>query len=115
MPGRSFILALLLMPGAVFAQSPFAGKWQTRKSAITVNIAVTEGKVRGTVVFLGPHNDQREMAASNFHESGNALEFETKDEHYTWSWRLTLHGRTKGLLHGSVHEMLIDERVKKRS
>jgi hypothetical protein len=113
---RSFILALILLPGAVFAQSPFAGKWQTRKNAITVDIAFTEGKVSGTVVFLDPHNDRREMAASNFHESGNALEFETKDEKEgTWYWRLTLASKTRGLLHGSVREMLIDEHVKKRS
>jgi len=112
---HSFILALILLPGALFAQSSFAGNWQTRKDAITVKIAVTEGKLSGTVVFLGPYNYRWEMAASNFHESGNVLEFETKDELYTWNWRLTLGGKTKGLLRGSVHEMLIDEHVKKRS
>ncbi len=108
------MLALILLPGAVLAQSPFAGKWETRKSAITVNIAVTEGTVSGTVVFHGPHHYQWEMAASNFHESGNALEFETNDKLDTWCWHLSLSSKTKGLLHGSVREMLIDERVKKR-
>jgi hypothetical protein len=114
MPGRSFILALILMPSAVLAQSPFAGKWQTRKNAITVEIAFTEGKVTGAVVFLGPQRYRCEMAASNFHESGNTLEFETNDKLDTWCWRLTLASKTKGLLHGSVREMLIDERVRKR-
>jgi hypothetical protein len=111
---RSFILALILLPGAVFAQSPFAGRWQTRKNAITVDIAFTEGEVSGTVVFLDPQKYRWEMAASNFHESGNALEFETNDKLDTWRWRLTVASKTKGLLHGSVREMLIDERVRKQ-
>jgi hypothetical protein len=55
------------------------------------------------------------MAISNSLESGNGLEFETMDRHDTWYGGLTLTAKTKGLLHGSVREMLIDERVRKRS
>lgn len=55
------------------------------------------------------------MAISNPTEGGNALEFETKDRNDTFYCRLTLNGKTKGLLHGSVKGMLIDERVRKRS
>jgi hypothetical protein len=35
-----------------------AGSWQTRKSSISVDIVVTEGKVRGTLVLLGPGKDR---------------------------------------------------------
>jgi hypothetical protein len=115
MLGRSLILALILLPCAVFAQSPFAGKWQTRKDAITVNIAVTEGKVSGTVVLVDHHKNRLEMTISGSENKGNALEFETKDRGDTWFWRLTLTNKARGLLHGSVRHMLIDERVKKRS
>jgi len=55
------------------------------------------------------------MAISNSQKNGNALEFETKDRDATFYWRLTLVGKRKGLLHGTMREMLIDERVKKRS
>jgi hypothetical protein len=111
---RSLFVALVLVP-AVFGQSQFAGKWQTRKSSITVNIVDRQGKLTGTVVFLGPLSYRLEMAISNPEERGPALEFETKDQDATFYWRLTLVDKKKGLLHGSMREMLIDERVKKRS
>jgi len=109
------LVALILLPTAVFAQSQFAGEWQARKGSITLNIAVTEGKAGGTVVIQGPGKGQLEMAISNSQKNGNALEFETKDRDATFYWRLTLVGKRKGLLHGTMREMLIDERVKKRS
>lgn len=112
----SLFVALILLPTAVFAQSQFEGEWQTRKGSITLNIAVTKGKASGTVVILGPQKKGRlEMTITNPEDKKDALEFETKEGDYTWYWRLTLTSKTNGLLHGSVHEMLIDERVRKRS
>ncbi len=80
-----------------------------------VNIVDSQGKLTGTVVFLRPLSYRLEMTISNPQKNGNDLEFETKDRDAPFYWRLTLVGRRKGLLHGSMREMLIDERVKKRS
>jgi hypothetical protein len=58
------------------------------------------------------------MAISNSPERGNGLEVETMDGHDPWYWRLTdfvIIAKTKRWLHGSVRQMLIDERVRKRS
>jgi hypothetical protein len=111
---HTVFVAVILLPTAILAQSQFEGRWQTRKGSITLNIAVTEGKASGTIVFLGPHNDRFEMAISSSQVIANTLEFDTKDKLDTWYWRLTLTSKTKGLLHGGVREMLIDERVRKR-
>jgi hypothetical protein len=84
------------------------------KSSIEVNITVTDGRIDGTVVLLGPNKNRLEVAIVNPKQSENALEFETKDRNVTFYWRLTLSGAMKGLLHGSSGELLIDERVNKR-
>jgi hypothetical protein len=77
---------------------------------------VTEGKVSGTLVLPEAlARTKLKMAISNSLESGNGLQLETTDKHDTWYWRLTLTAKTKGLRHGCVREMLIDERVRKRS
>jgi len=118
MARRSLLFVLILIPGIVLAQSQFAGKWQTRtskltgKSAITVNIAIVEGNVKGTVVLLDPHSEI-EMPMVNLRLNKGALEFETTDRNDTFYWHLTMRGKRKGFLHGSMHEMLIDERVVK--
>jgi len=115
---RYILLAALFLPSLSVAQSQFVGKWQTKtnaagKSTITVDIVVDNSVVGGNLVFLDNHGEFK-MSIVKAHASGDVLEFETKGDHGdAWSWRLTLKGTRKGLLHGSIGEMLIDERVKK--
>lgn len=117
---RRIVLAsiLIFLPSLGMAQSQFAGKWQTRtspagKSAITLNIALCDGAVSGDVVLLDLHGESK-MPIVRGHTSGDVLEFETEGEDgAAWFWRLTLRSKRKGSLHGSIGEMLIDERVTK--
>jgi len=119
-PRQGFLVALILLPTLGFGQSQFAGKWQTKtstvtgKHSITVNIAVTDGKVGGTVVLVDPDGSEIEMRAVNPRLNEDALQFETALRDDTFYWRLRLRSKTKAFLHGSMHEMLIDERVTKR-
>jgi hypothetical protein len=114
-----FLLALCLLTGVVFAQSQFVGKWHTRhhkptgKNAITLNIMVSNAKVTGTVTLVDHLNDVIEMPVSNAVVKSASLEFETKEGDGTWLWRLTPKGKRKGLIHGNIGEMLIEEHVTK--
>ncbi|MFZ1916243.1 MAG: hypothetical protein WAU58_01625 [Terriglobales bacterium] len=49
----------------------------------------------------------------NVLQRGSALVFETKDKSDTVHWRLTPEKGSEGRLHGSIGEMLIDEKVVK--
>ena len=52
---------------------------------------------------------------ANVKVTENVIEFETHDKNVTFYWSLTVQkSRTRGLLHGSCREMLIDERVRKQ-
>lgn len=101
------------------AQSQFAGKWQTKKSSatgkhsITVNIAVNDGKASGTVVLVNPDASEIESKMLNVQLRNDTLEFEMKVENDTFCWRLTLERARTGRLHGTIGEMLIDEKVVK--
>jgi hypothetical protein len=116
---RRFLAALILFPTLSLAQTQFSGKWQARtnaagESTITLNIVVDDSAISGQILFLDSHGEYR-MPIINAHAHADILEFETKgDDADIWSWRLALKGTRKGLLHGSIGEMLIDERVKKR-
>jgi|SRR5277367_559629 len=112
---QAFLVVLILLPVALRAQSQFAGKWQTRRGRITLNIVVTDNKTSGTIVLLKPPYAPVAMPISGSVDEGDSFEFETKDKDATYHWRLTLSGKTKGLLDGSVHEMLIVERVRKHN
>jgi len=120
MPWSRLPFALLLLPTLAFGQSQFAGEWQTKvstltgKHSITANIAVTDGKVTGKVVLVDPDGSEIEMPVIGPRLNEAALEFETTLRNDTFFWRLTLRSKTKALLHGSMREMLIDERVTKR-
>ena len=103
------------------SQSQFAGSWHTKissvtgKHSITVNIIVNEGTFGGSVVLLNPDGSEIESEIFNTKLSGQILEFETKLRNDVFDWRLTLQkGNKKGLLHGSIGEMVIDEQVVKQ-
>ena len=119
-PGTVLVLGVTLATGA--AQSQFSGKWQTRvsrvtkKAAITVNLVAQEEKLGGTVVLVNPDGSEIEVAILNAKALGNVIEFETlvKADRFYWSLTLKKPRSGRGLLHGSFHEMLIDEAVVKR-
>ena len=118
--GTVLLLFATLATGA--SQSQFAGKWPTRmsrvikKSAITVNVIEQEQKLGGTVVLVNLDGSEIEVPILNAKASGNVIEFETPASGDTFYWSLALKktGSSRGLLHGSFHEMLIDEAVVKR-
>jgi hypothetical protein len=116
----SVAMIVVLLATLALGQSAFAGKWQTRinkrigQSAITINITVLAGTVNGTVVFFNPGGSETEMPILNPQLNGEGMDFETKIGNDSFHWRLTLNGKSKGSLHGSIGEMLIDERVTKK-
>jgi len=117
----SLLAILLSLSSLAIAQAQFAGKWQTRispatgKHSITLNIAVNEDKVGGTVILVNPDRSEIESDIFNAELRGETLEFETKVNKATFDWRLTLKkGNSKGSLHGSFGEMVIDEDVVKQ-
>jgi hypothetical protein len=112
-------VALTLVNGD--SQLQFAGSWHTRissatgKHSITVNIIVNEGTFGGSVVLVNPDGSEIESEIFNIKLSGQILEFETKLRNDVFDWRLTLQkGNKKGLLHGSIGEMVVDEQVVKQ-
>ena len=118
------ITALLLVAAQAIgaSQSQFVGKWQTRisrvtkKSSITVIILKKEQTFGGAVVLGNPDGSEIELPILNAKTSGNVIEFETVDKNDTFYWSLTVKkaGSSRGQLHGSCREMLIDESVTKR-
>ena len=109
--------ALVAVPAG--CQSRFDGTWQTRvseithKAAIAVRIKSTEGKIDGSMTLLNP--DGTEMNVPMLHPvfHSDVLEYQT-DIKGTFYWSLTLKGGSKARLHGSFHEMIVDEPVTRR-
>jgi hypothetical protein len=120
--GLNLLAVLLCFSVVAPAESQFAGKWQTKispatgKHSITLNIVVNEGKIGGTVVLVNPPDrSELESPILNPELSGTTLKFETNHKNDKFSWQLTLKKDSReGLLHGSLGEMLIDERVVKQ-
>jgi hypothetical protein len=121
---RTAMAAALLLVATLAtgdSQSQFVGKWQTRisrltkKSSITVIILRKEQTFGGAVALVNPDGSEIELPILNAKASGNVIEFETALESDTFHWSLTMKktGSSRGLLHGSCREMLIDESVKK--
>jgi hypothetical protein len=117
---RLLVVVLAGFSSLAIGQAQFAGKWQTKKSSttgkhsITVNIVMNEGKASGAVVLVNPDASKIEQAIFDVELHNDTLEFETKDRDTTFHWRLTLEkGDRRGRLHGSIGEMLIDEKVVK--
>jgi len=113
-------VVILTLPIFAAAQSEFSGKWQTitspvtGKHSITVNIVVNEGKFIGTVILVSPDRSEIESPILNPQLTGKTLKFQTVVKKDTFEWCLTLDKENSGALHGSVGEMVIDERVIKQ-
>jgi len=97
-------IAVILLSASMLtsatAQSQFAGKWQTRTSAIRINIVESEQEIRGTVVLVNPDRREIELPITKPKAKGTLLEFETVLNSNTSYWSLTVNkDASRGLLH----------------
>jgi hypothetical protein len=113
----------------------FFGTWEIRKSPttgrvnLTVNIVQGADTISGTVKFINPngtttqwpitHTEFRGITQTrslvfNSEFKGPRLDFQTLDHDAIMYWSLTLTNTTRGFLRGDEHELLIEEKVKKR-
>jgi len=76
-----------------------------------VIISVTQGKISGLVVLANPDASEIEEPIPNAVSCEQTLEFETRIGSDTFNWRLTRKSKTTAFLHGSMGEMVIDERM----
>jgi hypothetical protein len=117
-----FLAALILFSITAVAQSEiFAGTWQIRKSPITgkinlsVNIVQQGETLSGTVVFVNPDGTTFQLPIAKTELKGDTLDFQTLDRDATMHWHLTVaRDARQGVLKGSDHEMLIEEKVTKK-
>jgi len=116
----TFVLCLAFVASIASAKSQFAGKWVTPKASkvteqhsITVDIVETQGTLSGTVILVNPDRTEVRLPILNPAITGTSLEFETRNGSDSIAWRLTLKGKNRAFLHGSIGEMLIDERMVK--
>ena len=100
--------------------SKFVGTWQTRKSSvtgspnITVKIAEEENALSGSVILVNPDRTTMNLPIVNPSLSDEAFSFQTIDGEDTMHWSLAVDKtQKKGVLKGSIHEMLIDAKVTK--
>lgn len=94
------------------------GKWVTPKASkvtgrhsITVSISEDRGFFSGIVILVDPDGSEIKALILKPTAHGSDLEFETRNGNDTIAWRFTLKGKKKAFLHGSIGEMLIDERT----
>lgn len=116
------LAAFMLFSIAAAAQSElFVGTWQIRKSPLTgkvnltVNIVQTGETLSGAVTFVNPDGTTSQMPIAKPEIKGDTLDFQTLDHDMTmyWSLRVGKNAR-RGILKASEHEMLIEEKVKKK-
>ena len=114
---------------------PFLGTWEIRKSPatgrvnLTVNIVQVADTISGTVKFINPngtttqwpitHTEFRGITQTrslvfNTEFKGPRLDFQTLDQDAIMYWSLTLTNTARGFLRGDEHELLIEEKVKKK-
>ncbi len=101
------------------AQSQFVGSWQTKispatgKHLFTFTISHSDGAITGTMILVDPVNGSETTSEiSDAKSSAQTLTFTTKVRNDTFDWQLAVKkGSRGGLLHGSMREMVIDERV----
>jgi hypothetical protein len=123
---RLICLSLLLgLSVAALAQSPFAGKWQTKtvrrtgKPPVTINIVATGNNLSGTIILVSPNGTEDELRITDPEVSENVLTFHTKaPSSFDWHMTLNKNGRTASL-HGNDRpgeggEMVIEEKLKKK-
>ncbi len=125
----------LTVDSALSQLEPFLGTWEIRKSPttgrvnLTVNIIQGVDTIGGTVTFLNPDGTTTQWPISHtefkgatlmhsliFHTEfkGATLDFQSVDHDAIMHWSLTLTNPRSGFLRGDEHELLIEERVKKK-
>lgn len=113
----------------------FVGTWEIRKSPttgrvnLTVNIVQGVDTISGTIKFINPdgtttqwpiaHTEFRgttltRSLVSHTEFKGPTLDFQTRDNDAIMYWSLTLTNTRRGVLRGDEHELLIEEKVKKK-
>jgi len=113
----------------------FVGAWEIRKNPTTGRANLTAIIVRagdtvsGTINFVNPdgttmhwpisHSEYRGATVRrslvfNTDFKGPTLNFQTGDHDAIMYWSLTLTNATRGFLRGDEHELLIEEKVKKK-
>ena len=98
----------------------FVGTWEIRQNPttgrvnLTVNIVQAGETIRGTVTFINPDGTTMQWPISNPEFKGTSLNFQTLDHDTVTHWSLTLINAKSGVLHGNEHELLIEEKVKKK-
>jgi hypothetical protein len=113
----------------------FLGTWEIRKNPttgranLTVNIVQGADTISGTVKFVNPNGTTTEWPIThgefkgitqtrsfvfNTEFKGPRLDFQTLDHETVMYWSLTLTNRTRGFLHWDEHELLIEEKVRKK-
>ena len=116
-------LALFIcLPLLSLAQaSPFMGTWETHKSSSTASAAITLVIVQngealtGTVYLAHLDGGSEHLEFKDSSRIAETLTFETPVDEESFYWSLALNkGAKTGVLKGSYHEMLIEEKVKKR-
>ncbi len=113
----------------------FLGTWEIRKSPttgrvnLTVNVVQGVDTISGTVKFINPNGTTTQWPIThtefggitltrslvlNTKFKGPRLDFQTLDHDAVMYWSLTLTNTTTGFLRGDEHELLIEEKVKKK-
>jgi hypothetical protein len=117
---RRLILSICIAV-PVFGQDAFVGTWETHKAspsaraAITVVILQKAGALAGNVYLADRDGGSRELTFVESSRTGKTLTFTTPMDEELFYWSLTLSkGERAGILKGSYHEMLIEEKVTKR-
>jgi hypothetical protein len=131
----TFLLCLLLATPAFAQLEQFVGSWEIRKNPTTGRVNLTVIIVRagetisGTINFVNPDGTTMQWPISypefkgttltkslisNAEFKGATLDFQTGDHDSIMHWSLTLTNTRRGVLRGAEHELLIEERVKKK-
>ena len=125
----------LTVDAVLFQLEQFVGAWEIRKNpttgrvSLTVIIVRTGDTISGTINIVNPdgttmqwpisHPEFRGITltrsiVSHSEFRGPALDFQTLDHDAIMHWSLTLTNATRGVLRGNEHELLIEEKVKKK-
>src|SRR5260221_3365866 len=105
----------------VFDQDRLVGTWETRKAsqsaraAITVVILQKADALSGNVYLADRDGSSRELTFVESSRTRKTLTFTTPMDEELFYWSLTRSkGERDGILKGSYHEMLVEEKVTKR-
>lgn len=101
-----------------WGQDAFIGTWETHKvsrsarAAITVVVRQKTNTHTGNVYLANRDGSSRELTFDRSSQDGDTLKFTTPMDQELFYWSLTLRkGGKSGVLKGSYHEMLIEEKV----